>query len=181
MDYLELSKALNAFGKYVIQQSRSNLTKGKPPYGDKNDTGALYNSLKYEPRQEEGAFLIDFIMEDYGAFVDEGVRGAGSSSNNRTSPFKFGSGTGKKGGLTKGISKWIKQKPIKQWKDKKTGKFLSYKSMTFLIARSIYNKGTKPSLFFTKPFYSAFKRLPVEIIKAFKLDIEKAIVLGTKR
>ena len=65
MDYLELSKALNAFGKYVIQQSRSNLTKGKPPYGDKNDTGALYNSLKYEPRQEEGAFLIDFIMEDY--------------------------------------------------------------------------------------------------------------------
>ncbi len=122
MDYLELSKALNAFGKYVIQQSRSNLTKGKPPYGDKNDTGALYNSLKYEPRQEEGAFLIDFIMEDYGAFVDEGWMGAGSSSNNRTSPFKFGSGTGKKGGLTKGIEKWIKRKPIKQWKDKKTGK-----------------------------------------------------------
>ena len=143
MDYLELSKALNAFGKYVIQQSRSNLTrKGK------NSTSDLYNSLKYEPRQEEGAFLIDFIMEDYGAFVDEGVRGAGSSSNNRTSPFKFGSGTGKKGGLTKGIEKWIKRKPIKQWKDKKTGKFLSYKSMTFLIARSIYNKGTKPSLFF---------------------------------
>ena len=120
-------------------------------------------------------------MEDYGDFVDQGVRGAGSSSNNRTSPFKFGSGTGKKGGLTKGIEKWIKQKPIKQWKDKKTGKFLSYKSMKFLIARSIYNKGTKPSLFFTKPFYSAFKRLPVDIVKAFKLDIEKAIVLGTKR
>ena len=176
MDYLELNKALNGFGKYVIQQSRSNLTKGK-----KNSTSDLYNSLKYDITEEQGNFLLDFLMEDYGDFVDQGVRGAGSSSNNRTSPFKFGSGTGKKGGLTKGIEKWIKQKPIKQWKDKKTGKFLSYKSMTFLIARSIYNKGTKPSLFFTKPFYSAFKRLPVEIVKAFKLDIEKAIVLGTKR
>tara|TARA_R100000951_G_C2529248_1_gene145880 strand:- start:42 stop:572 length:531 start_codon:yes stop_codon:yes gene_type:complete len=176
MDYLELNKALNGFGKYVIQQSRSNLTKGK-----KNSTSDLYNSLKYDITEEQGNFLLDFLMEDYGDFVDQGVRGAGSSSNNRTSPFKFGSGTGKKGGLTKGIEKWIKQKPIKQWKDKKTGKFLSYKSMKFLIARSIYNKGTKPSLFFTKPFYSAFKRLPVEIVKAFKLDIEKAIVLGTKR
>ena len=176
MDYLELNKALNGFGKYVIQQSRSNLTKGK-----KNSTSDLYNSLKYDITEEHGNFLLDFLMEDYGDFVDQGVRGAGSSSNNRTSPFKFGSGTGKKGGLTKGIEKWIKQKPIKQWKDKKTGKFLSYKSMKFLIARSIYNKGTKPSLFFTKPFYSAFKRLPVDIVKAFKLDIEKAIVLGTKR
>ena len=176
MDYLELSKALNAFGKYVIQQSRSNLTKR-----GKNSTSDLYNSLKYELTEENKNFLLEFLQEDYGDFVDQGVRGAGSSSNNKTSPFKFGSGTGKKGGLTKGIEKWIKQKPIKQWKDKKTGKFLSYKSMTFLIARSIYNKGTKPSLFFTKPFYSAFKRLPVEIVKAFKLDIEKAIVLGTKK
>jgi len=176
MDYAELNKALNAFGKYVIQQSRSNLTKK-----GKNSTSDLYNSLKYELTEESANFLLEFLQEDYGDFVDQGVRGAGSSSNNRTSPFKFGSGTGKKGGLTKGISKWIKQKPIKQWKDKKTGKFLSYKSMTFLIARSIYNKGTKPSLFFTKPFYQAFKRLPLEIVKAFKLDIEKAIVLGTKK
>jgi hypothetical protein len=176
MIYQELNKALNAFGKYVIQQSRSNLTKKS-----KNSTSDLYNSLKYKTRQEDGAFLIDFIMEDYGDFVDEGVRGATTSSNNRTSPFKFGSGTGKKGGLTNGIGKWIKQKPIKQWKDKKTGKFLSYESMKFLIARSIYNKGIKPSFFFTKPFYQAFKRLPTDIIKAYRLDIEKAIVLGTKK
>jgi hypothetical protein len=176
MIYQELNKALNAFGKYVIQQSRSNLTKKS-----KNSTSDLYNSLKYKLTEETANFLIEFFQEDYGDFVDEGVRGAGSSSNNRTSPFKFGSGTGKKGGLTNGIEKWIKQKPIKQWKDKKTGKFLSYESMKFLIARSIYNKGIKPSFFFTKPFYQAFKRLPTDIIKAYRLDIEKAIVLGTKK
>jgi hypothetical protein len=181
MKFEEIDKALNAFGKYVIQQSRTNLTKGNPPYGNKNSTGELYRSLDFEISQENANFLIDFIMEDYGDFVDQGVRGATTSTNNRTSPFKFGSGKGKKGGLTQGIEKWIKQKPIKQWKSKKTGRFLSYESMKFLIVRSIYNKGTKPSMFFTKPFYQAFRRLPQDLLKGFKLDIEKAIVLGTKR
>jgi hypothetical protein len=47
MIYQELNKALNEFGKYVIQQSRSNLTKEK-----KKSTGDLYNSLKYKTRQK---------------------------------------------------------------------------------------------------------------------------------
>ena len=36
----EIQKALQDFAKYVIQQSRSNLTKG-----DKNASKELYNSL----------------------------------------------------------------------------------------------------------------------------------------
>ena len=43
MIYQELNKALNEFGKYVIQQSRSNLTKKR-----KNSKSDLYNSLKYK-------------------------------------------------------------------------------------------------------------------------------------
>ena len=38
-----LRDELNKFAKYVIQQSRSNLTKGK-----KNASKELYNSLGYE-------------------------------------------------------------------------------------------------------------------------------------
>ena len=41
-----LRDELNKFAKYVIQQSRSNLTKGSQPYGSYNDTKTLYNSLK---------------------------------------------------------------------------------------------------------------------------------------
>ena len=37
----ETRDALNSFGKYVVQQSRSNLTKGK-----KNSTSDLYKSWK---------------------------------------------------------------------------------------------------------------------------------------
>ena len=41
-----LQEELNKFAKYVIQQSRSNLTKGDSDYGTYNDTKGLYNSLK---------------------------------------------------------------------------------------------------------------------------------------
>jgi hypothetical protein len=45
----------------------------------------------------------------------------------------------------------------------------------FLIARSVFNKGIKPSLFFTKPFEAAFKNLPEETIQAFALDVEETM------
>ena len=47
------------------------------------------------------------------------------------------------------------------------------KSIQFMIARSIYMKGIKPSMFFTKPFEAAFKNLPEEMINAFALDVEQ--------
>jgi hypothetical protein len=53
--------------------------------------------------------------------------------------------------------------------------------MSYLIARSIYNKGLKANLFFTKPFEAGLKRLPDDLIEGFALDIEDAIILGTKK
>ena len=110
-------------------------------------------------------------MEDYGTFQDKGVKGKSSSSKAPNSPFRFGSGTGRKGGLTEGINKWVQRKRF-QFRDRKSGRFLSYKSTAFLISRSIYQKGIAPSLFFTKPFEKAFKGLSKDLLEPFKLDIE---------
>jgi hypothetical protein len=77
----------------------------------------------------------------------------------------------KKGGLTQGIDKWVQGKRI-QFRDKESGKFLSYKSTAFLITRGIYNKGIKPTMFFTKPFERAFDNLDNNLIEAFGLDVE---------
>ena len=49
-----------------------------------------------------------------------------------------------------------------------------------MIARSIYNNGIKPSLFFTKPFEKAFKNIDKDLVEAFKLDMEKLIETATK-
>ena len=182
MQFKNVDEILNKYGKYVVQQSRSNLTK------DKKGGGDLYNSISYVIDKSQDDFLLEFLMEDYGDFVDKGVKGKTSTypeTSAALSKFQYGSGTGKKGGLTKALYNpetkkgWIKKKKF-QWRDKKTGRFLSYESMSYLIARSIYNKGLKANLFFTKPFEAGLKRLPDDLSKAFILDIEDGIILGTK-
>ena len=176
MKFKNVDDIITKYAKYVVQQSKSNLTK------DKKGGGDLYNSVSYKIEKSEDDFLLDFLMEDYGAFVDRGVKGKTSTypqTSAALSKFQYGSGTGPKGGLTKGINAWLKKKRF-QFRDKQ-GRFMSYQSMTYLIARSIYNKGLKANLFFTKPFEAGLKRLPNDLIKAFDLDIEDAIILGIKK
>ena len=180
--YKNLNGVLKEYAKYVIQQAKTNLTKDVNEYGKNKGGGNLYNSLSYDILIENEDFLVDFLMEDYGQFVDKGVKGKTSTypeTQAALSQFQYGSGTGPKGGLTRGINKWLKKQKF-QWKDKKTGRFMSYETMTYLIARSIYNKGLKANLFFTKPFEAGLKRLPGDLSKAFVLDIEDGIILGTK-
>ena len=177
----EVEKELSKFGKYIVKQSKTKLTKSKG-----NATGNLYNSIGFGLKVMKNSFSMSFFMADYGAFVDEGVRGAKSSSKgNRQnqSPFKFGTNSsliGKaKGGMSGLMAGWAKKKGI-QWRDKTTGRFMSHKSMGYLIAKSIYNKGLKPTLFFTKPFEQAFTRLPDDIIKKFGLDVDEFLEQVTK-
>ena len=169
LDKEEVQEAIDKFRKYVVQQSRSNLTKQK-----KNASKSLYNSIKGISKVNPNSISLYFEMEEHGIYQDVGVKGKTSSTKAPNSPFKFGSGTGKKGGLTNGIQKWVKQKRF-QFRDEQ-GRFMSYNSTAFLITRSIYNKGLKPSMFFTKPFEKAFDRLPDELVEAYGLDIEKLYV-----
>lgn len=167
MELKETQATIKRFRDYVIQQSRSNLTKG-----GKNVSKKLYNSLKGEILLDSNYTLLGFTMDDYGAYQDKGVKGKFKSNKAPDSPYKFGSGSGRKGGLTEGIEKWVKTKGI-QFRDKKSGKFITYKSTAFIIARSIFATGLKPSLFFTKPFEKAFERLPDELVEAYGLDVEQ--------
>ena len=171
----EVDNVIKKFRDYVIQQARSNLTKG-----GKNVSKELYNSLKGEIVTENGFSIVGFSMDDYGAFQDKGVKGKSSSAKAPNSPFKFGSGTGKKGGLTKGIEKWVRLKGF-QFRDKTSGKFMSYQATAFLITRSIFHKGIKPSLFFTKPFEAGYKKyIDVDLIKAFGQDVETMVDYNLK-
>ena len=171
LDNKNTKEYLNSFAKYVIQQSRSNLTRT-----GKNNQKNLYNSLNKEIEVGANSFRLAFLMEDYAEFVDKGVRGKTSSTKAPNSPFKFGSGTGRKGGLTEGIDKWVRQKRI-QFREREgigvKGQLLSYSQTSYLIRRAIWNKGIKPSLFFTKPFEKAFERLPNELVEAYGLDVEQ--------
>ena len=171
---LEVEATIRRFRDYVIQQAKSNLTKG-----GKNSSKDLYNSLKGEIVTDKGFTIVGFKMNDYGTFVDLGVRGKTSSLKAPNSPYKFGTGTGRKGGLTQGINKWVKQKGF-QFRDKR-GRFMSYDSTAYLITRSIFQKGIKPSLFFTKPFEAGYKKyIDVDLVKAFGQDVETMVDYNLK-
>ena len=155
----ETETYLNNFAKYVIQQSRSNLTKG-----GKNVTSDLYNSLDKQVEVGANSFRLAFLMEDYAKFQDKGVSGTEKKYNTE---FSY---TNKKPPL-KPITDWVKNRRF-QFRNKQ-GKFMSYQSTAFLVRNSIFKKGIKPSLFFTKPFNAAFERLPDELIEAYGLDVEQ--------
>jgi hypothetical protein len=179
MELKNLNKLIDKYKNYVVQQSRSNLSKRKM-----NDTKELYNSIKGEVVHDKKYTLVGFSMIDYGWYQDQGVKGKKGKFETRQDykkgGFQFGTGTGKKGGLRTAIAKWVERRHI-QFRDRKTGKFLTYQSTAFIIARSIYMKGLKPSLFFTKPFVEGYKKyIETDLIKAFGQDVETIVSYNLK-
>ena len=59
MQLKETQKALRAFGKYVVQQSRTNLTKGK-----KNVSKELYDSIGFTLEEVSQGFRLYFEIEN---------------------------------------------------------------------------------------------------------------------
>ena len=170
-------QVLEAYKKYVIQQARSNLSKS-----NKNVSKKLYNEIKGEVVSENNYFILGFEMPDYGFYQDEGVKGADPSQVSKNakikgqqapnSRFKFKT----KRPPSSLIELWAKQKNIRL-RDKK-GKFTkgNYKSIGIIIAKNIWARGIKPSLFFTKPFESGYKKyIDADLVKAFGDDIDMLI------
>lgn len=154
----ETQKALDRFRLHVIKESKKNLTNKQ-----KNASKTLHSSIKGDVKASPNSIEVSFSMDKYGEFQDKGVSG---KQKKYDTPFSYKS----KMPPSKPFEKWAKQKGIKP--RSKDGRFISYKSLGYLISRSIFRKGIKPSLFFTKPFESAFKNLPQETIEAFALDVE---------
>jgi len=146
-NYPQATGVLDKYKRYVVQQTKSNLTKG-----GHRASGDLYGSVKgyiqkkfnrgLKGRLTGGSTMpsLSFEMLDYGKYVDEGVKGSKSSyMKNAKSPYKFGRGTDKKAVPVEPIKKWLAAKGMD-------------KSLAFVISRSIYQKGIERSMFFLKPF-----------------------------
>lgn len=177
MELNNLDEILNRYAKYVVQQAKSNLTK------DQKGAGALYNSISYDVEQDAADFLVDFLMEDYGIFVDEGVKGAnpslikGGVQKAPLSKFKY---TNKMPPMQI-LADWAKSKNIRFRNAKGQYQKGSNRSMGFALQRSIFAQGLRGNNFFSKPFIAGLEKLPTDMLKAFSLDIENAIILGTKK
>jgi hypothetical protein len=154
----QIRKELEKFQKYVISQARANLTRLR-----KNSSKNLYDSLKGQVTYKKGDYTVEIEMDTYGLFVDKGVSGKEKKYN---TPYSYKS----KMPPPSALDQWIVKKGIAP-RDAK-GRFITRKSLQFLIARGIYKNGIAPSLFLTKPFEAAMRKLPQDVVTAYGIDIE---------
>tara|TARA_B100001093_G_scaffold519865_1_gene610997 strand:+ start:1672 stop:2250 length:579 start_codon:yes stop_codon:yes gene_type:complete len=163
---------LEEFFLAIKKQARQNLSKGTKLQRKKrpiNNTKRLYNSIKYEKLiQNEKTIAYGLLMEDYGDFIDQGVKGTKSNYRvNKNTPFKYST----KLPPFKAIGKWAQAKNIR-FRDAE-GKFKkgNYNSIGYVIAKSIFEKGIRANNFFTIPFINEYKKLPNDLQNIFADDM----------
>tara|TARA_R110000751_G_scaffold286234_1_gene390636 strand:+ start:75 stop:647 length:573 start_codon:yes stop_codon:yes gene_type:complete len=182
MGTANLQRYLNSFGEEVVGQARKNLrTAGK-------GGGKLDKSIKYKVLPDGDGFTVQFFMADYGTFVDKGVKGAGGTIENgkyegtwggrrwfinyegkrQDSPYKYGTGTGAKGGLSRGIGSFIKKKGIQP---RKGGKYASTKGLKYLIIRNIWIRGIHGISFFQNSLMLGMRDFSSGVAKAVAKDL----------
>lgn len=137
--------ALNKFGKYLVTEARKNLTRK-----NKNNTKKLYDSLRYEVNVMPNSMNFDFIMEEYGEWVDKGRKKGKNPPQSA-------------------ILKWVEQRRI-QFRDNR-GRFKTYDSTAWAITKSIGKRGIPATEFYSRPFKLGYERLPDEVIQAYALDV----------
>ena len=174
MEFTNTIQALQKLGSNVVTEGKSILKKKK-----KTTSGnTLYYEFDYMVTASKDSVTLEFEFgnaDDYWMFVDEGVRGAGGfkgsgRARGQGSPFKYSA----KMPPRRFIDKWIVSKPLKAGRDEK-GRFVSRKSLAFLIQRSIFQRGLERTQFFSKPFTEQLNKQTENITKAFADDLELAL------
>ena len=156
-------RIMKLFADKVIKQSIRNLE-----MQDKVNTGKLAQNLDYDLNVfPSGALELNFKMPQYGMFQDKGVKGSQSGRKAYKSPYKF-KGKNIKEGV---VEEWIKRKGI-QGRDKK-GRFITRKSLAFVIGRSIALYGLPATRYFSNAFRQHYRNLPKDFIRAYASDVAK--------
>ena len=138
-------------------------------------------------------------MADYGTFVDKGVKGAGGTiksgehkgtwggrryyttweGKRKDSPYKFGSGKGKKNGIYKGIGSFIRKKGLQPRSE--GGQFMTTVGLKIAIVKVLWIKGIHGISFFQQPFGLAMEDSGEKLLEAITKDITESISKITKK
>ena len=149
--YPKATRVLERYKKYVVSQAKANLTRKGTTSNKLKSSIKGYVEKKFK-RGVGGRFLggtslpkLRFTMNEYGKFVDAGVKGTnpvdGRAMGGRS---VFGSAgkfrRRKKMIPTRAVSKWAESRGLNKW----------------AVAKSVHKKGISRSLFFSKPFLKKY-------------------------
>ena len=168
-----IERYLESFGKQVVNRSKGNLQKA-------GKGGKLEGSIKFEVVTTTDGFTVQFYMSSYGQFVDKGVSGTQTKRTFKDykgkvikTPYSYKNSKGHSQPPSRALDKWVVRKGIAP-RDA-SGKFMSRKSITFLIARSIGRKGIQGISFFQKPLGLGLKQFGKDLLGNVKEDIINSI------
>jgi hypothetical protein len=172
----ELEKELSNYISTFLTTASDNLNKT-----NSITTGDLDKSLDFELIKNKNGYLINFKALEYFKFVDKGVRGAGSSRKNSTSPYSFKYINPSKSHV-EAIKKWIQDNnltaqvtDIKRWGTYKNreakGQSMPLQSAAWLVTRNIKRKGLSATNFWSDAFDQTFKDFGVKMSAALGRSI----------
>lgn len=154
-DFKHTMKALNDFGQKIVDNYRAELEACN--YQD----GQLYRTLSYSVKMgNNSSWLISISLEEYWKYIEYGRR-----------PGKMPP--------VSAIENWIKVKQIIPHEmTLKGGKTVipSVKQLSFLIARSIGQRGIQPRPFFKQSFEEAKRDFLHIIEEAVLADIKESLI-----
>jgi len=169
LKYDSIENYLKSYGKYIVRQAKGLLKFNTA-------TGRLQSSLKHKVKKTNEGFELQFLASRYAAFLNKGVSGnevrrtyIDSRGKRKASPFRFKN----EQPPSAPIERWTIAKGIKG-RDRK-GRFITRKSLAFLIARSIKRKGIRALSFYTQPLSWSYNEFKKEMEKNFKQDVLKGI------
>ena len=173
-----VEKEFNLFGQRVVKQARTILSKKGI-----NATKKLYNSLQYDVKIfKTNSLQFILSMEEYGKFINEGVRGVGGTKADGTR-WKLKKNTGRykyKDEMppAKAFSRWltIKGKNVRDAQ----GRFVSRKSAQFAVANAVYHQGIEQTDFLNRPIELALKKLPDDLLVAYGLDVDRILDIAVR-
>ena len=170
-----IEKYLNSFGKQVVNRAKGNLQKAKG--GGTN----LENSISFKVITDADGFAVQFYMSSYGTFVDKGVSGTkvkrtfkDYTGKTIQSPYGYKKIKDHSQPPSRVLDKWIVKKGIAPRDEK--GRFMSRKSISFLIARSIGRNGIQGISFFQKPLGLGLKQFGKDLLGSLKEDIIEGLI-----
>lgn len=153
-DFKHTMKALNDFGKVIIDNYKSQLE------AEQMNNGELYRTISYSVSTGTGGWVISVSLADYWKYVEYGRR-----------PGKMPP--------VSAIENWINVKQIVPHSmTLKSGKTVipTIPQLSFLIARSIGRRGIAPKPLFQKSFEAAKQQFMQVIKDAITQDIKESLV-----
>ena len=188
-DVSNLEEHIVKFASNVIQDGRKILnTPGSDGYTKRTRGDTLFSQYHYTMKTGTSTISLGFDFgdaNDYWQFVDQGVQGTGDFGDGETkkseknkrkatlvprgmgSPFRF-KYNNPGGVFFYAIKNWIANKPVSLLD-------ISQDSLAWAIGYTVKRRGLDRTLFYTKPVEKHLKKLPDELVQAFKLDVEKLI------